>query len=127
MLSTMTERFIWTVTYQDGSTLSEYPNPDTHVSFRDVRVEDVVQLEVAPNHWLGETCPAYLVPIHPEDVMRPIMFRTVALNAHTGESARWNVFGFQLMVNGRNSKTLTYLPDHGQGPIVLTDRTMEVG
>lgn len=127
MLSTMTEHFIWTVTHKDGSTLSEYPDPDTHVSFRDVRVADVVQLEVAPNHWLGETGPAYLVPIFPEDGMRPIMFRTVVLNVHTGESSRWNVVGWQKTVNGQNVKTLTYIPDHGQGPIVIADRTMDVG
>jgi len=127
MLSTMTERMIWSVLYTDGTIHHEYPDPDTHQRFDGARAGDVVYLALTPNHWLGITSgQSYTVICNPEAGERAIAFRRVALNVQTGEAARWNVIGKQMTVNGKNTKALMYIPD-GEGPIILGDETVEVG
>ncbi len=127
MLSTMTEKMIWTVMYRDGTLREEYPDPDTHQRFDGGRAGDVVRLTIKPNHWLGIMAgQAYHVVCDPDAGQRAIMFRRVALNVQSGESARWNVIGKQFCVQGRNVQTLMYIPD-GDGPVVLGDETLEVG
>ncbi len=126
MLSTMTERMIWSVVYTDGTDHHEYPDPDTHQRFDGGRAGDVVRLTLAPNHWLGRTGQAYIIACDPEAGERAIMFRRVALNVQTGVAARWNVIGKQMTVNGKSVKSLMYIPD-GDGPVVLGDETLEVG
>ncbi len=125
-LSTMTERYIWSVLYNDGTIHEEYPDPDTHQKFDGARAGDVLRLTLAPNYWLGLTGQACVVVCDPDAGERAVMFRRVALNVQTGESARWNVIGKQMNVNGKNVKSLMYIPD-GDGPVVLGDETIEVG
>jgi len=122
----MTERMIWSVLYRDGTRHEEYPGPDIHQRFDGGRAGDVVRLTLAPNHWLGFNGQTYHVVCDPDAGDRAIMFRRVALNVETGESARWNVIGKQITVNGKNIKSLIYIPD-GDGPVVLGDETVEVG
>lgn len=116
----MVERYIWSVTYRDGTEVQEYPDPDTHRSFRDLRDEDVAMLVVGPNHHLGVEGPSYRVLC--DEGMIPVMYRSVAVNATTGESARWHVLGTK-----RGAVTsLIYLPNDG-GDVVLTDRPLQIG
>ena len=125
---TMTESYIWRVTYQDGTTLDEYPDPDTHRSFTEVQVGDVVLLEVMPNPYLGKMGPTYTVRCDPNDGVRPVMFRRVAVNTRTGETARWHVFGWQCTAPARhhgNVKSLAYLSET-DGTVVMADRDLEV-
>lgn len=127
MLSTMTERFIWSVTYRDGTTFEEYPDPDTHHGFGEVQVGDVVQLHLKPNHWLGIMGgQTFTVVCNPDEGTRPVMFRTVRLDVQSGESVRWHVFGVQRTLRGKNVKSLLYLLDSGEGPVVLTPERMEI-
>ncbi len=127
MLSTMTERMIWSVLYADGTVHHEYPDPDTHQTFDGARAGDVVSLMLMPNHWLGIMAgQSYIVACDPDAGERAVMFRRVALNVQTGESVRWNVIGKQMTVNGKSVKSLMYIPD-GDGPVVLGDETLEVG
>ena len=127
MLSTMTERYIWSVLYSDGTAHKEYPDADHHQRFDGGRAGDVVYLALIPNHWLGITSgQSYTVICNPDAGERAIMFRRVALNVQTGESSRWNVIGKQITVNGKNVQSLIYIPD-GEGPIILGDETVEVG
>ncbi len=126
MLTTMTERYIWSVLYKDGTVHEEYPDPDTHQRFDGGRAGDVVRLTLAPNHWLGRTGQAYIVACDPDAGERAIMFRRVALNVQTGGTVRWNVIGKQMTVSGKNVQSLIFIPDE-DGPIVLGDETLEVG
>jgi hypothetical protein len=116
----MIERHIWRVIYHDGSEFAEYPSPTKHHSFDDVDKEQVDVLILEPNQWLESTGPAFAVQIL--ENMRPIMHRTVMLNAETNVSARWHVFGWQSTVNGKNVKTLTYVSnDDPEAPILQTN------
>ncbi len=126
MLSTMTERYIWSVSYRDGTMYHEYPDADTHQRFDGGRAGDVVRLTLAPNHWLGRKGQAYHVVCDPDAGDRAIVFRRVALNVQTGETMRWHVVGKQLTIKGKNVQSLMYVPD-GEGPIILGDETVEVG
>lgn len=126
MLTTMTEKFIWTVLYNDGTDHHEYPDPDTHQRFDGARAGDVVRLILEPNHWLGLTGQTYIVACDPGAGERAIVFRRIATNHQTGETVRLNVIGKQLTVNGKNVQSLIYVPD-GDGPVVLGDEHMEVG
>jgi len=126
MLTTMTERYIWSVLYNDGTSHHEYPDPDTHQRFDGARAGDVVRLTLKPNHWLGLTGQDYIVLCDPDAGDQAIMFRRIATNHQTGETVRLNAIGKQLCVQGRNVKSLIYVPD-GDGPVVLGDETLEVG
>lgn len=128
----MVERFIWSVIYDDpdgGEIYEEYPSPTEHRSFTTVDVERVVRLILRPNHWLGAEGPTLVAPCYRDaEGARPIMFRTVAMNVDTGETARWHVFGWQKTVNGSNVKALLYLSDaDGDDLVILTDSPLEVG
>ena len=125
-LSTMIERYIWSVRYNDGTVHHEYPDPDTHQPFDGARAGDVVHLTLKPNPWLELTGQRYIVACDPDAGERAVVFRRVALNVQTGESSRWNVIGKQMLVNGKSVKSLMYIPD-GDGPVVLGDETLEVG
>ncbi len=126
MLTTMTEKFIWTVLYNDGTSHHEYPDPDTHQRFDGARAGDVVRLTLKPNPWLELTGQRYIVVCNPDAGERAIVFRRIATNHQTGESIRLNAIGKQMTVNGNNVQTLMYVPD-GDGPVVLGDETLEVG
>jgi hypothetical protein len=129
MTSTMVETYIWRVTYQDGTSLAEYDSPDEHRSFADVDVGSVVVLELFPNAWLGVTGPSYVIGCAPERGVRPVMFRTVAINADTGEQQRWHVFGWQKNApDGSNVKSLSYIPnDFDRAHVVMmSDQPLEV-
>jgi len=122
----MIEQYIWSVLYNDGTVHHEYPDPDTHQKFDGARAGDVVSLTLKPNPWLELFGQRYIVTCDPDAGERAIAFRRVALNVDTGESSRWNVIGKQITVNGKNVKSLMYIPD-GDGSVVLGDETIEVG
>jgi hypothetical protein len=113
----MIERHIWRVIYKDGSEFSEYPLHNEHHSFDEVDKEQVHVLIVEPNHWLDATGPAFAVQL--SDDMRPIMFRTVMVNADTNVAVRWHVFGWQSTIEGKNVKTLSYVSnDDPEAPVI---------
>lgn len=116
------ELYQWSVMYEDGSSLCEYDERGHH-SFHEVEVGRVVLLRVIP---VLNTRSEFAVHCNPEEGIRPIMFRTVAIDAITGETARWHVFGTQQTVNGVNVKCLHYL-DERTGMVTIADRPLEVG
>lgn len=115
------ELYQWSVTYEDGSELHEYDERGHH-SFTEVEIDRVVVLTVTP---LIERHAVHVVYCSPESGIRPIMFRTVAINETTGETARWHVFGTQQTVKGVNIKCLHYL-DERTGDVTISDRPLEV-
>lgn len=125
-LTTMTERYIWTVLYNDGTVCHEYPDPNTHQRFEGERAGDIVLLALKPNHWLGIMGgQEYVVSCNPEDGEQAIMFRRVVLNTQTGETLRWHVCGKQITVRGKKTQVLIYIPD-GSGPILFGDENTAV-
>jgi hypothetical protein len=117
------ERYVWHVTYVDGTTLCEYPVPTLHRSFTEVDAANVVRLTMMPNPWLDVTGPEYVVVCDPERGLEPVMVRKNAVNTENGASARWHVFGTRQ--DGREQ--LLYLPDGPEPYVVVTDQHIEIG
>jgi hypothetical protein len=125
---TMVERHIWRVIYNDGSIFCEYPSPTEHHSFTEVDVDRVNHLIVEPNPWLNATGTGFVVQVPKEWFGLPVMFRTVRLNADTGETQRWHVFGTQQTIHGVNVKSLIYVSnDDPCAGVALVHNPLDLG
>lgn len=122
------ESHIWAVVLEDGTVHMEYPEPGVHNRFADMATRpDVRELHILPNPWLGLTGQDYIITIDHAAGVRPIMFRTNAINQQTGEHRRWHVFGWQITTpGGDNVQSLTYLPDGETGPVVFSHERLMV-
>lgn len=122
----MPERYAWTATYADGTTVDErHPSGDPSLDrgFGEVDHARLASVALVPD---DPAAPPVIVCV-PQDVgARGIFFRRRARGLFgdpQGSGLNLTCVGWQRTVNGANVKTLLFLTDDGR--ILLTDRDVQ--
>lgn len=118
---TMVERFVWSVSLDDGAIVHEWElvgNVFVHHSFTEIDVDRVTMLVMGPNLWIGAEGPIFSMECDRDAGIRPVMFRRVAINVESGAQQRYHVFGTERDVGGGTIRSLLHI-DNTDGQIVV--------